>query len=110
MLADGDRLPVGVHLLGERAEQRVEREQVRHRLRVAEIVDGDDFEAGLALQVGAEEVAADPPEAVDRDARHRRASGHVQHAPLFLQPGEQIRERGANFSIPSASSVSTTSS
>jgi hypothetical protein len=37
---------------------------------VAEVVAGDDLAVGRALEGGAEEVAADPPEAVDRDALH----------------------------------------
>ncbi len=49
----------------ERPERRVELEQVRHRLRVAEIVGGDDLEVGVARQRRAEEVAPDAAEAVD---------------------------------------------
>jgi len=54
-LADADRLRVGLHLLAERAEQRVEGKQVRHRPRVAQVVDGDDLVVGAPLQIRAEE-------------------------------------------------------
>ena len=59
---------------GERAEQRVVREQVRHRRHVAEVVERDELEVGVALQRRAEEVAADAAEAVDAHAclRHGR--------------------------------------
>ena len=54
-------------------------EQVRHRLRVAEVVDRDDLEVGAALQMGAEEVPPDPPESVDPDA-------YVRHGvPPFVR-------------------------
>jgi hypothetical protein len=38
---------------------------VGHRLRVAEVVDRDDLDVGAELLLCAEEVAADPAEAVD---------------------------------------------
>ena len=54
-----------LHVLAERAEHRVVLEQVRHRLRVAEVVRRDDLEVAAALQVRTEEVAPDAPETVD---------------------------------------------
>jgi len=47
------------------AEDRVVLEQVGHRLRVAEIVDGDELDVRSALSRGPEEVPSDPPETVD---------------------------------------------
>jgi hypothetical protein len=57
------------------AQQRVELEQVRHRLDVTQVVDGDDLVVGAALEVGAQEVTADAAEPVDRDACHRHPPG-----------------------------------
>ena len=60
------------HAVGERrprrrrAEVRVVAEQVRHRLRVPEVVDGDDLDVRAELSLRPEEVAADPAEPVDR--------------------------------------------
>jgi hypothetical protein len=51
--ADADRLRAGDDLCGEPAEKRVELEQVRHRLRVAEVVDRDDLVVGATLEVSA---------------------------------------------------------
>jgi hypothetical protein len=74
MLTDGDRFRVGHDLLGETAENRIELEQVRHRLQVTEIVHGDDLKACSTLERRAQEVSADPPEAVNGDACHRLGS------------------------------------
>jgi len=110
-LADADRLGFGVHAHRQRAEHGVEREQVRHRLRVADIVDGNDLEAGLALQIGAEEVPADPPETVDRDAPHRRPPVGIVNARLLdSNPASASEKAARNFPIASLSSVLTTSS
>jgi hypothetical protein len=38
---------------------------VRHRLRVEDVVDGDEVDAGTLLPCGAKEVPADTPETVD---------------------------------------------
>jgi hypothetical protein len=38
-----------------------------HRIRVAEVVEGDDLDVGAELLLRPEEVAADPAEAVDAD-------------------------------------------
>src|SRR5205814_324162 len=52
-------------------EVRVVSEEMRHRLRVAEVVQGDDVDVRTESDLGAEEVAADPPEPVDANAdRH----------------------------------------
>ncbi len=54
------------------AERRVVPQQVRHRLQVAEVVRRDDLEVAAVLEMRAEEVPSDPPEAVDAhpDLRH----------------------------------------
>jgi len=52
-------------LARERAEIRVIPKEMGHRLRVAEVVQRDDLDIGAQLLLRAEEVAADPAEAVD---------------------------------------------
>ena len=52
----------------ERPEDRVVLEEVCHRLRVAEVVERDDLDVCAELLLRAEEVPADPAEAVDADA------------------------------------------
>ena len=64
---DRDRLAVDLDLAREAAEDRVVLEQVGERLRVGEVVDGDELEVGAGRVGGAEDVAADAPEAVDAD-------------------------------------------
>src|SRR3990172_7041482 len=54
-----------LYLLLEGAEDRVVLEQVGHRLRVAEIVDGDELDVRSPLSRGPGEVPSDPPETVD---------------------------------------------
>jgi len=51
----------------EGAEDRVVLQEVRHGLRVPEVVQRDDLDVGAQLLLRAEEVAADPAEAVDAD-------------------------------------------
>ena len=63
--AGADHAVADLDLAGERAEHRVVLEQVRHRLRVAEVVDRDDLEVRAPLAAGTEEVAPDAPEPVD---------------------------------------------
>ncbi len=46
-------------------EHRVVLEQVRHRLRVADVVRGHDLEVTAVLELGTQEVPADAAEAVD---------------------------------------------
>jgi hypothetical protein len=67
-----DHEGVAVDLDGalEAAERGVVAQQVRERLRLREVVDGDDLEVGVALREGAEHAASDAAEAVDRDAGH----------------------------------------
>ena len=57
------------HVAVVRAVHRVVLEQVRERLRVGEIVDGDELDVGNALLLGgADDLPADAAEAVDADA------------------------------------------
>ena len=93
-LAPGERrrIALGVHLDGpavdrdlrvavtdlavEHAVRRVVLEHVREDVGRCEVVQRDDLEVGLPLQVGPEEVPADPSESVDRNAfRHDLHSG-----------------------------------
>ena len=55
--------------LRKRPEHRVVLEQVRHRLRVGEVVHRHDLEVAVPLEVRPEEVAPDAPEPVDSHAR-----------------------------------------
>ena len=56
----------------ERAERRVVAQEVRHRLRIAEVVQRDDLEVGAERVLRAEEVPPDAAEAVDADANAHR--------------------------------------
>ena len=75
-------------LLAERAEGRVVAKQVRHRLRVAEVVRRDDLEVAAPTQVRTEEVAPDAPEAVDAyaDLRHGGPPIGCPAASLVTRP------------------------
>ena len=64
-VAGADRAVTDLDLLPERPERRVVAQQMRHGLRVAEVVRRDDLEVAAALQMRTEEVAADPAESVD---------------------------------------------
>ena len=64
-VAGADRAVADLDLLAERPERRVVVQQMRHGLRVAEVVRRDDLEVAAALQMRTEEVAADPAESVD---------------------------------------------
>src|SRR5262249_12139754 len=64
-VADSDRPLADLDVLVERAEDGVVLQQVPHRLRVAEVVDGHDLEVRTPLEGCAEEVATDTAEAVD---------------------------------------------
>jgi hypothetical protein len=72
LVAPGCDLSVrGLDTVREPPVVRVVLEQMRHRLRVAEVVDRDDVELAAALEKCAEEVAPDPPETVDANScRH----------------------------------------
>ena len=61
-------------LARERAERGVVAQEVRHRLRVAEVVQRDDVEVGAERVLRAEEVPSDPAEAVDADANAHLSS------------------------------------
>ena len=71
-----------LHLARERPEVRVVAQQVRHRLRIAEVVQRDDLEVRLALVLCAEEVPPDPAEPVDSDA-----NAHLSLRPLACSRG-----------------------
>ncbi len=72
LLAAGrDHAVTELDLACERPQHRVVLQELRHRLRVAEVVDRDDLDVGAQLMLRAEEVTADPAEAVDADpGRH----------------------------------------
>src|SRR4029079_7619085 len=72
---DGDRVLARLDRDVEIPENRVVLEQVRHRLRVADVVRGHDLEVATLLKLGAQEVPADAAEAVDPhpDLGHLRA-------------------------------------
>jgi hypothetical protein len=62
-----DRVLARLDVHAERPEHRVVLEEVRHRLRVAQVVHRDDLDVGSARAHCAEEVPPDPAEAVDPD-------------------------------------------
>ena len=75
LAADRDRfLVVGDRAAGlEFAVNRVVLEQVRERLRVGQVVDGDDLDVGdPALDERADDAASDPSETIDSDFRRHR--------------------------------------
>ena len=65
---DDQRVLADLDRARERAEDGVVLEQVAQRAGVREVVDGDDLDVRARLVRGAEDVAADPAEAVDPDA------------------------------------------
>ena len=65
VFADGDRAVADLDILVEPAEHGVVLEQVRHRLRVPEIVGRDDLKVAFPFQMSPEEIPSNPPEAVD---------------------------------------------
>ena len=67
LAAGADDAVAELDLARERPEHRVVPQEVGHRLRVAEVVDRDDLDVRAELLLRAEEVAADPAEAVDAD-------------------------------------------
>ena len=68
LAGDADAVVGRAHLAGEPAQDAVVLQQVRHGLLVTEVVRGDEFDVGTRCGEGAEEVAADPAEAVDAHA------------------------------------------
>ena len=85
------------HLAGERAHRGVVLEEVRHRLRVAEVVDRDDLDVGAELLLRAEEVPSDAAEAVDADpCRH-----DSPFVSFPIRAAESNRGRGSARPYPS---------
>src|SRR6201999_919788 len=64
---DHDRVALDLDLAREAPEDRVVLEEVGHRPRVDEVVDGDELEVGSRRVCRAEDVAPDAPEPVDAD-------------------------------------------
>ena len=56
------------------AEDRIVLQQMRQRLGIGDVVDGDDFDGGIA-QGGAENVAADASETIDAYFNCHESSG-----------------------------------
>src|SRR6266508_3055531 len=96
---DANRFLARLHLVSERTEHRVVLEQVGHRLRVADVVEGHHVEVASPLQMRAEEVATDAPEAVDAHAdpchlsHWSVAAGESNHA---ASPAERRAGRGSS--------------
>lgn len=78
---DGDRAP-------EPSCRAVEGEQPGERGGLRQVVDGDDLEVAVALQQGAQHIAADAAESVDGDASH-------EWCPFRSPPGSRAA-RGAD--------------
>jgi hypothetical protein len=87
VVAEGD-------VFAERPEGRVVAQQVRHGLRVPEVVRRDDLEVAAAPEVGAKEVAPDAAEPVDTYAnlRHGRPL-RSSPASLLTCPSSLLRGR-----------------
>jgi hypothetical protein len=90
LAVDDERLVAGLDRAAELAVDRVVLEEVRERLRVGEVVDGDDLQVlGAALRDGAHDAASDTSESVDRDASGHwdllRPSADVDRAPRRSQ-------------------------
>lgn len=68
LAVDGDAILVVGDLAVETTEDRVVLEQVGQGLVVRQVIDGDNLDVGALLEGGAEEVAADPAEAVNTNA------------------------------------------
>jgi hypothetical protein len=72
LVADADAAVDRLDLLVQRPEDGVVLEQVRHRLRIAEVVRGHEVDVRPPLPRGAEEIAPDAPETVDTHANAHR--------------------------------------
>ena len=70
LAVDRDAAVGHLNLMAETAEHGVVLEQVRKRLRIGQVVDGNDLDRGLAQVGGAEDVTADAAEAVNGNAGH----------------------------------------
>ena len=76
---DDDRVLERLDLALENPVHRVVLEEVRERLRLVDVVDVDDVEVHPALDCGAEDVATDASEAVDRDPSHEASVSEGLH-------------------------------
>ena len=103
--ADADEAVAGLDRDVEVAEHRVVLQQVRHRLRVAEVVRRDDLEVAAALELRAQEVPADPAEAVDPDPDLRHESSRLSLC-RFLTPSLTRARRSSGPEKPHAMAVS----
>ena len=83
--ADGDRVVAGLDRDVEVAEHGVVLEQVRHRLRVADVVRGHDLEVAALLELGAQEVPADAAEAVDPHPRLRHLGAPLVSSSVAIR-------------------------
>ena len=68
---EADAVLLRPHVAAERAVHRVVLEEMRERLRVGDVVHGDELEPAL-VEAGAQDVSADAPETIDAstDRRH----------------------------------------
>ncbi len=71
---NGDRVVRVGHLIGKIAEDRIVFQQMRERLRIRDVVDGYDFDRGIAKR-RAKDVAADASETVNSDFHCHMSSG-----------------------------------
>ena len=67
---DGDAIVRMADRVRDRVMHRVVLQQIRQRGRIGEIVDGDEFDAGIALERGTQHVASDAPETIDTNPDH----------------------------------------
>src|SRR3954451_6718291 len=67
---DGDAVVRMADGVRNRVMHRVVLQQIRERGCISEIVDGDEFDAGTALERGTEHVASDAPETIDTNPDH----------------------------------------
>ena len=94
LLAGRAQRPVGeLDLALERPEGRVVAQEVRHRLRVAEVVQRDDLEVGAERVLRSEEVPPDAAEAVDADANsHLSSASDARSRPTLTGVFRQLLE------------------
>ena len=84
-----DRIALDLDRMGEPAVDAVEAEQMRIGLDGSEIIDGHDFDVGPSrLDDGPQDIAADPPEAVDGDLhRHGHSPWLIGRRAKLTGPG-----------------------
>src|SRR4249919_1112245 len=92
---DDDAVLLGLHRLGERAQNGVVFEQVRHRSRVADVVHRDDLEVPTPVELRAQEVPPDPSEAVDADARPAQSNPSSIMLRVYRRPAPRAAEAAA---------------